>query len=114
MTYFYGREAEQFAFYRIPKLLIRDNRFADMRCEAKLLYGLLLDRMELSSKNGWLDPANRVFIYYTIESIMEDLGCKHEKAGKLLAELERFGLIQRVKQGMGRPDRIYVCKFTEV
>jgi len=114
MTYFYGREAEQFAFYRIPKVLIRDNCFADMKCEAKLLYGLLLDRMELSSKNGWLDPANRVFIYYTIESIMEDLGCKHEKAGKLLAELERFGLIQRVKQGMGRPDRIYVCKFTEV
>lgn len=114
MKHFYYREAELFQFYRIPKLLIADKRFAELKCEAKLLYGIMLDRMELSAKNKWLDELGRVYIYYTIERIMIDLGCKHEKAGRLLAELERFGLIQRVKQGMGRPDRIYVCKFTEI
>lgn len=114
MNYFYGREADLFSFYRIPKLMIADKRFAEMKCEAKLLYGIMLDRMQLSTKNHWLDERGRVYIYYTIERIMADLGCKHEKAGKLLAELERFGLIERVRQGMGRPDRIYVCKFTEI
>lgn len=114
MTYFYGQEAEQFAFFRIPKMLISDKRFAGIKCEAKLLYGMMLDRMELSTKNLWLDKHNRVYIYYTIESIMSDLGCGHEKAGKLLAELERAGLIERVRQGMGKPDRIYVGKFTDI
>ena len=114
MNYFYGREADLFSFYRIPKLMIADKRFAEMKCKAKLLYGIMLDRMQLSTKNHWLDERGRVYIYYTIERIMADLGCKHEKAGKLLAELERFGLIERVRQGMGRPDRIYVCKFTEI
>lgn len=114
MTYFYGREAEQFAFFQIPKVLITDKRYAGIKCEAKLLYGIMLDRMGLSAKNQWLDSRNRVYIYYTIESIMSDLGCGHEKAGKLLAELERAGLIERVRQGMGKPDRIYVGKFTEI
>lgn len=114
MDYFYGREADQFTFYRIPKPLITDNRFRNMKCEAKLLYGLMLDRMALSVKNGWLDAHNRVYIYYTVESIMEDLGCKHEKAGKLLAELEKYGLLTRVRQGLGKPDRLYPAKFTRL
>ncbi|WP_352415951.1 replication initiator protein A [Oscillibacter ruminantium] len=111
MNYFYGNEAELFAFYRIPKVLITDNRYGNMKCEAKLLYGLLLDRMTLSMKNGWLDAQNRAFIYYTIESIMEDLSCGHGKAGLLLAELERYGLLERKRQGLGKPDRLYVLKF---
>ncbi len=114
MDYYYGKEAGQYAFYRIPKLLIANKRFEIMKCEAKLLYGIMLDRMDLSIKNGWLDAQNRVFIYYTIESIMEDLGCKHEKAGKLLAELEKYGLLKRVRQGQGKPDRLYLLKFFEI
>lgn len=114
MDYYYGKEAGQYAFYRIPKLLIANKRFENMKCKAKLLYGIMLDRMDLSIKNGWLGAQNRVFIYSTIESIMEDLGCKHEKVGKLLAELEKYGLLKRVRQGQGKPDRLYLLKFFEI
>lgn len=66
-------EAELFSFYRVPKMLIKDKRFKKLSSDAKLLYGLMLDRMALSMKNGWLDNENRVYIHYTMESIMEDL-----------------------------------------
>ena len=86
-----------------------------MSTDAKLLYGLLLDRMGLSSRNGWFDSQGRVFIYYTLEEIQEDLNCGRDKAMKLLAELDTpkgVGLIQRVRQGQGRPTLIYVKQFS--
>lgn len=112
--YYYGIEAEQFSFYRVPRLLIKDIRFRDLSCEAKLLYGLMLDRLSLSIKNGWLDDENRAYIYYTLENIVEDLGCSTGKCVKVLAELDDkkgIGLIERKKQGLGKPDIIYVKNF---
>lgn len=109
--YYYGDESNQFAFYRIPRQLITGEAFKKLSTDAKLLYGLLLDRMGLSAKNGWYDDMGRVFIYYTLDEIQEDLNCGHEKAVRLLAELDTgkkgFGLIERVKQGQGRPTKIY-------
>ena len=90
--YFYGAEAEQFSFYRIPKVLFTEERFRSVSAEAKVLYGLLLDRMSLSCKNGWLDQAGRVYIIFTIEEVMTALGCADQKAGKLLHELENKGI----------------------
>ena len=113
--YYYGDESSQFSFYRIPRLLIRDKRFKGLSTEAKLLYGLMLDRMGLSAKNGWYDEKGRVYIYYTAEEIREDLCCGNDKALKLLAELDMkkgYGLIERIKQGQGKPTKIYVKRFT--
>lgn len=114
--YFYGSQAENFSFYRIPRLLVKGEQFRSLSTDAKLLYGLLLDRMGLSMQNGWLDELNRVFIYYTLGEIMEDLACSHTKACKLLAELDAdrgIGLIERQRQGQGKPARIYVKQFAE-
>lgn len=112
--YYYGTEAESFSFYRIPRLLVTDPQFRGLSTDAKLLYGLLLDRMSLSMRNGWFDDHNRVYIYYTLDEIQDDMNCGHDKATKLLRELEPdgYGLIERVKQGLGKPARIYVKKFT--
>lgn len=113
--YYYGDESNQFSFYRIPRQLITGDAFKRLSTDAKLLYGLLLDRMGLSARHGWYDEQGRVYIYYTLEEIQEDLNCGHEKAVKLLAELDvgkGFGLIERVKQGQGRPTKIYVKRFT--
>ena len=102
--YYYGDESNQFSFYRIPRQLVTGERFKQLSTDAKLLYGLLLDRMGLSAKNGWYDGAGRVYIYYTLEEIQNDLRCAHGKAVKLLAELDKgkgFSLIERVKQGQG-------------
>ena len=88
MDYFYEHESELFTFYRVPKVLFTEEPFKNMNCEAKLLYGLLLDKMGLSRKSGWFDKQGRAFVYYGISHIMEDLGCAHSKAEKLLSELE--------------------------
>lgn len=112
--YFYGAEAEQFSFYRIPKVLFTEERFRSVSAEAKVLYGLLLDRMSLSCKNGWLDRAGRVYIIFTIEEVMTALGCADQKAGKLLHELEsKCRLIERKRQGLGKPNLIYVKNFVD-
>ena len=112
--YYYGVEAEQFSFYRVPRLLIKDERFRGLSSDAKLLYGLMLDRMSLSMKNGWLDDENRAYIIYTIDNIREDLGCSKEKAVKVLAELDAgkgIGLVEKIRRGLGKPDIIYVKNF---
>lgn len=110
--YFYGQQSEQFSFYRIPKILFSQNKFWNVSTDAKLLYGILLDRMNLSARNGWLDEAGRVYIIFTIEEIKESLGCAEKKAVKLLDELEKKAeLIERKRQGLGKPNLIYVKNF---
>ena len=113
--YFYGDEAEQFVYFRIPRQLITNSKFKHVSTDAKLLYGMLLDRMGLSVRSKWCDDDGRVFIYYTVEEICEDMTCGRDKAMKLLAELDAskgIGLIERVKQGQGKPTKIYVKRFT--
>ena len=110
--YFYGQQSEQFSFYRIPKILFSQDKFWNVSTDAKLLYGILLDRMNLSARNGWLDEAGRVYIIFTIEEIKESLGCAEKKAVKLLDELEKKEeLIERKRQGLGKPNLIYVKNF---
>ena len=109
-NYFYKSESEQFAFYRIPKLLFTDSRYAGISVEAKVLYGLMLDRMSLSVRNNWVDDNNRVYIYFTLEEITDYLSIGKDKGVKLLKELDGI-LIERKKQGLGKPVMIYVLNF---
>ena len=111
-AYYTAQESEQFTFYRIPKALFTDPTFSHLSAEAKLLYGLMLDRMGLSRRSGWIDRQGRVYIYFTHTEIQESLQCGHNKAVRLLKELDQgLGLIRRKRQGLGRPDRIYVMNF---
>ncbi len=113
-SYFTGSESEMLTFYRIPKLLVTDPYFKGLSSDAKILYGLMLDRMSLSAKNGWIDAKNHVYIYFSIEDVMEMLACGRNKALKTMAELdtkEGIGLIERKKAGQGKPALIYVRNF---
>ena len=115
--YYYGIDAEQFSFYRVPRLLIKDERFKGLSSDAKLLYGLMLDRMSLSMKNGWLDDENRAYIIYTVDAIMEDLGCAKATCVKIMKELDTengIGLIEKKRRGLGKPDIIYVKNFSTI
>ena len=112
--YYRGMEAEQYTFYRIPKVLFTAECFKSLSCEAKVLYGLLLDRMSLSIKNRWFDEEDRVYIIFTVEEIAELMNCGTQKAVRLLKELDSdrgIGLIEKKRLGLGKPNVIYVKNF---
>ena len=112
LDYIYNVEPERFAFLRVPKILLQNEAFSGISAEAKLLYSLLFDRTELSNKNGWLDDQNRVYIIFTVAEIRECMNCGNKKAIQLLDELEnKAGLIERKRQGLGKPNLIYVKSF---
>ena len=115
LDYFYGQSGELFSYFRIPKALFQDSRFRQLSTDARTLYGILLDRMSLSAKNGWLDEQGRVYIIYTVREVQESLCCAEHKAVKLFRELEDMDLIERKRRGLGRPSLIFVKNFsTEV
>mgnify|MGYP000418765790 CR=1 FL=1 len=107
--YFRGLEADRYSFYRVPKALIKVDLFEKMSGDAKLLYAVLLDRMNLSLKNGWQDENGNAYIICTIDEIMDSIRCARQKAVKLLDELEHeYQLIERRRQGLGKPNLLYV------
>lgn len=113
-NYYYGKEAEQFSFFRIPKLLFTDPIFSKLSSDAKVLYGILLDRMNLSMKNNWIDEENKVYIIFTIEEIAEIMCCATQKATKILQELDDkkgIGLVEKKRLGLGKPNILYVKNF---
>ena len=112
LDYFYGQSSELFSYFRIPKALFQDSRFRQLSTDARTLYGILLDRMSLSVKNGWMDKQGRVYIIYTVREVQESLCCAEHKAIKLFRELEQIDLIERKRRGLGRPSLIYVKDFT--
>ena len=112
LDYFYGQSGELFSYFRIPKALFQDSRFRQLSTDARTLYGILLDRMSLSAKNGWMDKQGRVYIIYTVREVQESLCCAEHKAVKLFRELEQIDLIERKRRGLGRPSLIYVKDFT--
>lgn len=109
--YYKGNQADLFSFIRIPKVMLTDEIFSKLSIQSKVLYGLLLDRMNLSMKNGWLDKNHNVYIIYQISEIQDDLGFTKKKAIDCLSELENFGLVEKKKRGFGLPSIIYVKNF---
>ena len=110
-NYFFGSQAEQFSFVRIPRIMLTEPAFQELSLASKVLYGVLLDRMSLSMKNNWFDDENRVYIIYQIGEIQEDLGLTKRKAMDLLSELEDFGLLEKKRRGHGLPNILYVKSF---
>ena len=110
--YIYDMEAEESSFVRVPKILLKHEAFQKISAEAKLLYCLLLDRTGISLRNGWKDKQDRVYIIFTVAEIQERMNCGNKKAIQLLDELEtKIGLIERKRQGLGKPNLIYVKSF---
>ncbi len=114
LSYYYGKEADQYSFYKIPKLLFTDDYFKSLSIESKVLYGLMLDRMALSVKNQWLDDEGRAYIYFSLEDAMDAFVCSNKKAISIMKELDSdtgIGLIEKKRQGQGKPTIIYVKQF---
>lgn len=97
-----------FPFIRFPAALVKLPCFKSLSADAKLLYALIVDRFNLSIANKWRDENGTPYVYFSIDSVMESIGCAKAKAVKLMDTLEDWGLIRRAKQGLGKPNRIYV------
>ena len=109
--YLYGKQADQYSFIHIPKMLVTEKVFTDITIHAKVLYGLLLDRMGMAAKNKWVDERNRMYVVYPIQEIQKDMGVTRKKARECLAELENAGLIEKQFRGMGLPSIYFVKDF---
>ena len=103
---------DKFTFYRMPKILFVDDYFSAISCEAKVLYGLLLDRATLSKSNNWIDELGRVYVFFKQTEAMEMLNIKKNKVIAIFKELEDIGLLIRKKLGQGKPTRLYVLDFS--
>ncbi|MGN1443857.1 MAG: replication initiator protein A [Acutalibacteraceae bacterium] len=101
------------AFFKMPKFLFSDE-FKDLSAEAKLLYGLMLDRTQLSAANKWCDKNGEVFIFFTIAETSEALGCGHDKATRIQRELVKHKLLHRENQGKSKPARLYVLSVPKI
>jgi len=109
--YFRAGENEQYIFVQMPLMLIKDDLFKELSSDAKILYSLLLNRTSLSIKNNWLDEQGYVYIIYTVEQIMEDLNCWERRAVKAMKELKDIGLVRSIRQGLGKPNILYIMNF---
>lgn len=111
LSYYYKHESEQYNFIRIPKMLMTEELFASLSLQAKILYGLLLDRVGTAKKNHWIDENKKVYVLYQISEIMEDMNISKAKAIKSLYELEQMGLVEKKQRGLGLPSLLYVKNF---
>lgn len=109
--YFSVSDVEYLTFYKVPKVLFSDDKYKDISTDAKMLYALLLDRMNLSAKNGWVDKYGRIYQFFTIQEVQQLLHFGHDKVIRLFKELENNYLIERKKQGQGKPSLIYLLKI---
>lgn len=110
-NYYYGNSAELYSYYRIPRILLTGEAYVGLSIEAKLLYGMLMERMGMSTKNRWIDENNRVFVIYPISEIQEDMSVSKKKAMGYLAELVDFGLVKKKVRGLGQPSLLYPMNF---
>jgi hypothetical protein len=95
-------------FYKIPKALFEFEKYLNMKIEAKMAYAILKDRFELSIKNGWTDKENHVFLIYTNTDLVELLGFSEPKVIRIKKELEDYGLLEQVRQGLNKPNLLYL------
>ncbi len=111
--YYHIDESDQFHYFVMPMLMLTDDRF-DISIGAKVVYGLMLNRLSLSRKNNWSDEHGRVYIVFPLDSIQTMLKCSRNTALKYMKELDTvngIGLIERRKSGFGKADTIYVKNF---
>lgn len=100
-------------FYQLPKFLFKKEKYKKMSTEAKTMYALFIDRMKLSIKNNWLDKDDNVYIIFTNEEVRQELNCCIATAVKVVKELKKYGLILTKRQGLGKPNLIYLQKVEE-
>lgn len=111
LDYHYGRQALQYAMVEIPLLMFIDEAFEPLSIEAKVVYGLLLQRIKMANRNGWRDEEGRLYVIYPLDQMSKDIGLSTRTISSSLKQLEAIGIIDIVIRGQGRPNIYYVKNF---
>ena len=101
-------EVKNNAFYQFPQWLLKEEPYNNLGDKAKLMYMLLFDRRTLSIKNKWYDDDGQIYMYFTIEQFMQELNCSNKAVVKAKKELVEVGLLEEVRQGVNKPNRLYI------
>ena len=101
-------EVKNNAFYQFPQWLLKEEPYKNLGDKAKLMYMLLFDRRTLSIKNKWYDDDGQIYMYFTNEQFMKELNCSEKTIIKAKKELSQIGLLKEVRQGINRPNRLYI------
>ena len=101
-------EVKNNAFYQFPQWLLKEEPYNNLGDKAKLMYMLLFDRKTLSIKNKWYDGDGQIYMYFTNKQFMEELNCSEPAIIKAKKELTKFGLLKEVRQGINKPNRLYI------
>jgi hypothetical protein len=110
MTKYNANEVYGERFYAVPKVFMTNDKYKKLSSDCKLAYGVLKDRFNLSVKNGWIDENGDIFFYFTIEDLCEYLGCAKQKAISIKKELIKAELLEAKRQGLKKPDILYLLK----
>jgi len=111
MEYFKGKQGRQFSFIGIPKILVEDNEFKGLSTTSKLVYGVLLERLGVSAKNGWIDDSNRAYVLCSARELSSYLNTSEVRMIDCLHELNEFGLIEIKSSQTGRNELVYIKDF---
>ncbi|MBQ7122811.1 MAG: replication initiator protein A [Clostridia bacterium] len=106
-------EQKHEAFIMLPKKLLTDERYSGLSPISVMIYSALADRASLSQKNGWIDDDGRVFIYFAINEMAKLVGCGKDRVFNSYKQLEKYGIIERKRQGQGKPAKIFVNDFAK-
>ena len=106
-------EVKNNAFYQFPQWLLKEEPYKDLGDKAKLMYMLLFDRRTLSIKNKWYDNDGQIYMYFTNEQFMKELNCANGSVVKAKKELAQVGLLKETRQGMNKPNRLYITGYSK-
>ena len=113
MNFFYNQEVEVYSYINIPRVLMTKTEYKELSADSKMIYGILLDRLSLAVKYGWIDDDGQAYIIYLQEELQKDMNMSKRKVIEALQELENIGLIERIQRGGRQADVIYLKKFME-
>ena len=105
-TYF-KNEVEKFQYFQLPKWLFKEP-YKKLSNNAKIMYALLYNRLDLSLESKWHDRNGKVFMYFTTAEFCEELGCSEKTVTKIKKELVTSGLLKEERQGLTKPNRLYI------
>ena len=105
-TYF-KNEVEKFQYFQLPKWLFKEP-YKKLSNNAKIMYALLYNRLDLSLESKWHDRNGQVFMYFTTAEFCEELGCSEKTVTKIKKELVTSGLLKEERQGLTKPNRLYI------